>query len=416
MNTSKQINIMVALVFLAIIATGLYTIWDPNRAADAKNVQLSRTVQRGAYLFSQNCIVCHGNAGEGGAASQRLRQAPPLNRPDLQGKNPDGTVDKANKTAAYKLIVDTITCGRIGKAMPPWAISQGGTMNDEQIRQLATFINEGTGWDQSAEFAVRGMPSEKILGYNSDGLRLAQSLDATSTTVFLNNVTPLGKGLRLQIGDELMSITADPNPENKSVTVERGLGTTNPAPHDEGAEVLKPPVPPDPPGITGESSAVCGQRAQPTAPAVAETPAASLSITAQGIAWNKTALAAVAGQPLIITVDNKDAGTPHNWALHRGTDATGERIIATEIQNGPVTETLNFGPLEPGQYYFLCEVHPQMEGILTVSAAGAATLTTPAVSGPAGTPQPGGFAGGGGTPSAPIATAPSGTPQAGATP
>ena len=48
MNTSKQINIMVMLVFAAVIAAGAYTIWDPHRATDAKTEQLTKTTDRGA--------------------------------------------------------------------------------------------------------------------------------------------------------------------------------------------------------------------------------------------------------------------------------------------------------------------------------------------------------------------------------
>ena len=59
-------------MFAAVIATGAYTIWDPHRAADAKDVQLTKTVDRGAYLFAQNCLICHGDMGEGGAKGNRL--------------------------------------------------------------------------------------------------------------------------------------------------------------------------------------------------------------------------------------------------------------------------------------------------------------------------------------------------------
>ena len=93
MNTSKQITVMVVLVFIAVLATGAYTLWDPSRATDARATQLQKTVDRGAFTFSQNCRVCHGDAGEGGAASNRLAQAPPLNRPDLQGVK-NGAVDE----------------------------------------------------------------------------------------------------------------------------------------------------------------------------------------------------------------------------------------------------------------------------------------------------------------------------------
>src|SRR5512135_3509276 len=105
MNTSKQINVMVLLVFAAVIATAAYTLWDPSRASEAKDTQLERTVDRGAYLFAQNCRACHGDKGEGGQASSRLPQALQLNRFDLQGKQkPDGPVVRENKDAAFKLI------------------------------------------------------------------------------------------------------------------------------------------------------------------------------------------------------------------------------------------------------------------------------------------------------------------------
>ena len=77
MNTTRQINIIVLLVFAAVIATAAYTSWDPSRASEAQTRQTAKTVEYGAYLFSQNCIVCHGNKAEGGAASNRLKQAMP---------------------------------------------------------------------------------------------------------------------------------------------------------------------------------------------------------------------------------------------------------------------------------------------------------------------------------------------------
>jgi hypothetical protein len=106
---------------------------------------------------------------------------------------------------------------------------------------------------------------------------------------------------------------------------------------------------------------------------------------ASGIEWNKSQLAAIAGAPLTISIDNQDDGIPHNWRLFGNPDGDGDAIEATEIENGPVVQTLNFGPLDPGDYYYDCEVHPQMFGTLTASAEGAAPAGTPAAGGtPAG--------------------------------
>lgn len=452
---------MVLLVFAAVIATALYTIWDPHRATEATDRQLDKRVEYGAYLFAQNCIVCHGNSGEGGAKSNRLKVAPALNRPDLQGVDP-----KTNKAStqlraqAFKLVVNTITCGRVGKAMPTWGQSQGGSLNDEQIQQLATMITQGTGWDLTDEFAVRGLEQYHLHGYDADGFRLAEALDASSTTVRLNSVEGLDKGLRLQIADELMLITdfvpqhlivtrgangtsAAAHERAKEVsgdgiknstlskpldgasteafvsgvsqfssgmtirvenevmtveevpaariTVERGLGTTSPAPHAADAQVLKPPVPPDPPVIV---QAACGQTAPAAVPTAAgpTTAATELTVIGQGTAFDKTELLGVAGTALTITFDNRDAGINHNIHFFKGADASGDEVAASDIAPGPVVQTLKLDPLDAGDYFYQCDVHPgQMEGKLTTVAAGAGAAPG-AVSTPAATTEAGAVA------------------------
>jgi mono/diheme cytochrome c family protein/plastocyanin len=394
MNTSKQIIIMVALVFIAVIATGAYTMWDPDRASEAKDKQLEKTIKYGAWLFSQNCRVCHGDQGEGGSASNRLKLAPPLNRPDLQGKDQNGDVNASQKSQQFKFIVNTITCGRVGKAMPTWGQSQGGTLNDEQIRQLATLINEGTGWDLTKQYAIEGVPEFSKHGDNGDHITLAGPLDASSTTVALSSVAVLGKGDRLQAEDEIMTVTGI-DKDNNTVTVERGVGTTSPKAHADGLLLLKPPVPPDPVSTTAPA---CGQNlpaAQPTAGPVA--PSATLTITAQGTAWSTDTLAAIAGVPLTLTVQNNDSGIAHNIVIFGGEDETAPRLAETPIEPGVVTQTLNFGPLDPGSYYYHCDVHPQMSGTLTATAAGAAPAggaspaagTTPGAEAPAANPTAG---------------------------
>jgi mono/diheme cytochrome c family protein/plastocyanin len=377
MNTSKQINIMVALVFIAVLATGAYTMWDPGRESDARKDELQKTVVRGAFLFSQNCIVCHGDAGEGGSAANRLKVAPPLNRPDLQGKDATtGVVSATDKALRFNFIVNTITCGRIGKAMPTWGQSQGGTLNDIQIQQLATMINEGTGWDIVKEFAINGDEAHHYTGYSSAGIKLTQAMDASSSSAFLTNIGPVGKGSRLEIDGELMLVTSNPDKEQKSVSVDRHVGTTKAAQHASGAAVWLPPVPPDPAPVTQPA---CGQNL----PAVVPTPSGpvapttDLNVIASGTAFSTDHLLGIAGQELTVTYDNQDAGIAHNIHFFKGTDATGADVAQTEIAAGPVKQTLKLGPLDAGDYYYQCDVHPgQMEGTLTTVAPGTAPTTS----------------------------------------
>lgn len=406
MNTSKQINVMVLLVFLAVIVTGAYTLWDPGRAEEAQDKQLESTVRRGAYLFSANCRVCHGDAGEGGQASSRLRAAPALNRADLQGMI-DGKRDDVKYANDYKFVYYTITCGRVGKVMPAWAQSQGGPLNEEQIKQLTTFILNGAGapeedtgdatptpgadaadketpWDIAREFAWRGEPAFHVEGDDKSELSLAEAITEDATTLTLNRVgittvaedgtetfAPLvSVNERLSVIDEeagetieIFTVTAV-DPETNTVTVERGVGRTSAAAHAAGTELLQPPVPGE--GAIVERS--CGQIAGAQTVATTEPPSTTLSITASGTAWDKKALSAVAGASLTITVQNNDDGIPHNWHLSEGADPGGDEVAMTDIENGVITQTLDFGPLDPGEYYYVCDVHTNMEGVLTATA------------------------------------------------
>jgi mono/diheme cytochrome c family protein/plastocyanin len=376
MNTNKQINAMILLVFVSVLATAFYTLWDPDRASEAEDEQLHATVRRGAYLFSQNCRTCHGDAGEGGGASDRLREAPALNRPDLQGESEDGEITDVSFSNAYRLVFNTITCGRVGKAMPVWGQAQGGTLNDEQVKQLTVFITQGgdEGWEIARGWAQHGEHEFHIEGDNRNGLELAEAVGESDTTLTLNKAaTVVNPNERLSIVDEEgnaveIFLVQEVNPDTNTVIVERGVGSTSPAAHAAGIAVLQPPSPPEDPAIVAQS---CGQLAQAAPTLPPPDPTADLTITAQGIAWDYTALSAIAGQPATITVQNNDDGTAHNWVLFDGEDADAPRIAETPIENGVVTQTVDFGPLEAGDYYYNCEVHPfQMEGTLTAYPPG----------------------------------------------
>jgi plastocyanin len=64
-----------------------------------------------------------------------------------------------------------------------------------------------------------------------------------------------------------------------------------------------------------------------------------------------------------LAFDNQDAGTPHDVQLK---DASGKQVAETEIFPGVATKTIEVGPLAPGDYPFVCTVHSNMTGTLTV--------------------------------------------------
>ncbi len=101
---------------------------------------------------------------------------------------------------------------------------------------------------------------------------------------------------------------------------------------------------------------------QPTSP-----PADGGVITLAGISseFDKEDLKARAGS-VTIEFDNRDGGVVHNVHVYKGDDADGDSVGETELEAGPVTQTLTMD-LEPGEYFYVCDAHPAtMEGTLTV--------------------------------------------------
>lgn len=228
MNTGKQINAMVVVLFLTLIAVGAYTIWDPFRSESAEDRQLDKAAEFGATTYSLNCRLCHGDRGEGGAAGGRLPESLPLDRPDLQGIV-DGVFNQKAFDDAFKLVTDTIVCGRAGKKMPMWGESQGGILSEEQVRQLAILITEGR-WDLAQEHAdeVDAEATEHATVEMPGG-----SLAAGETELIVSNAGPFSLGQYIRIEEERLRVLP------KELVVERGVDGTQAAAHDRGASVLK---------------------------------------------------------------------------------------------------------------------------------------------------------------------------------
>jgi plastocyanin len=90
----------------------------------------------------------------------------------------------------------------------------------------------------------------------------------------------------------------------------------------------------------------------------------SMTIVGEDIMFDTTELTATAGQELEITFDNRDDGVQHN--LHVRDTTSGDAM--TEITEGPITQTLDVTFDQPGEFEYLCDVHPNdMTGTITVS-------------------------------------------------
>lgn len=84
-------------------------------------------------------------------------------------------------------------------------------------------------------------------------------------------------------------------------------------------------------------------------------------IAAKNLLFDKSCLAAPAGQAFSIKLDNQDAGVLHNLSIYRTSAAT-ESLFVGETFPGVASRTYNVKALDRGMYYFRCDVHPNMSG------------------------------------------------------
>lgn len=113
----------------------------------------------------------------------------------------------------------------------------------------------------------------------------------------------------------------------------------------------------------GSLVAGCGGGSDPAPAAGCHTASGgTVTIVAEDVAWDTDCLEATPGA-LTIVVVNRDEGVQHNLHLP---DAPGDP--KTPLAAGASTHELDL-TLEAGAYRYLCDIHPNMVGTLTVAAA-----------------------------------------------
>ncbi len=104
----------------------------------------------------------------------------------------------------------------------------------------------------------------------------------------------------------------------------------------------------------------------PSPPLATGPPAAGIDLTAKGIKFDKTTLTFPANTQVTINFNNEDVGIPHNWSL-RQDSASPTAFFAGDIFSGPAEKQYVFTSPGPGTYFFRCDVHPGMNGSVTIT-------------------------------------------------
>jgi plastocyanin len=105
-----------------------------------------------------------------------------------------------------------------------------------------------------------------------------------------------------------------------------------------------------------------GSGAPPTPVAGGQGEVAAI-IVALNLDFAPKAVTVAAGEPFVLVMDNQDAGIPHNLEI-KGPD--GATIVMSEVVTGPVQQPVPVPALAAGTYPFLCTIHPNMTGAITV--------------------------------------------------
>ncbi|MFQ5401624.1 MAG: c-type cytochrome, partial [Anaerolineae bacterium] len=100
-------------VALPALPAAQETAVQPPTASTANTTQQTGDWDAAAF-FATTCASCHGSTGEGSAI------APSLNREEI-------------RTADTAWLIETISYGRPGTAMPAWSVESGGPLSSDQI-------------------------------------------------------------------------------------------------------------------------------------------------------------------------------------------------------------------------------------------------------------------------------------------
>ncbi len=227
MNTSKQVNAMIGLLFVFLVGTLMYWMWDAGfdvaglrvsaRGYDAEQRQILKNAERGGAVFGENCRNCHGIHGLAAQESSRLPGLPlntQLNRPV---DSETGLVNLGELISRQNIVRDTITCGRVGTLMPTWSEDQGGPLNNFLIQQLVTLITGATpGLDPPDDLnavSERGWEAAVEAANHADmleGKQLARAVGPEDTVLALTDAQQFTVGSLLRIDSEVVLLVDAP--------------------------------------------------------------------------------------------------------------------------------------------------------------------------------------------------------------
>ncbi len=90
----------------------------------------------------------------------------------------------------------------------------------------------------------------------------------------------------------------------------------------------------------------------------------AVELSAADLAFDASVIQASAGEAFTITFTNNDTA-PHNVSVY--TEEGGEEIVLGDVIEGGATVEVEVPSLDAGEYFFVCDIHPnEMTGSVVV--------------------------------------------------
>lgn len=90
----------------------------------------------------------------------------------------------------------------------------------------------------------------------------------------------------------------------------------------------------------------------------------AVAISSDDLAFDANVIMATAGEAFTVTLTNNES-VPHNFSVY--VEEGGEEIVLGEIINEGETDEVDVPALEPGEYFFVCDLHSgEMTGTIVV--------------------------------------------------
>lgn len=144
----RQVTTFVTLFMITALIVLMYMIFEPQRRAAASHEQQVASVERGAKLYADNCVVCHGATGQGIAGAGF-----PLNIPT------NHNADEA-RLKVLRAVIERGRPNSTGKLpnMPAWLETENGAFNSQMIDDVLNFIHYGDFNEVPRILAANGTP------------------------------------------------------------------------------------------------------------------------------------------------------------------------------------------------------------------------------------------------------------------